>query len=273
MSQVAMMLTDDPVVLEFTSSQRYIDPDSIYKKGTGISFIYTSDHQLYYDTNRVAHYDLIENSPALLKRYGYSEENEAEWENSGWDESAAALHKALGFNESMMSEAWPRKFANVNERDIAMSFGDLVGRTMTPKIYDDEDPSPTICSFWNTDKRVYDQLLASCLSRLIADDHLKETDLVSTPIHETIPISMVATTETSEIDDDAKEKVDLQRRLHLMRGQEKHDAMKRLGVGGSPRHRNIDPGLKWWAPTSEDIVSVVASLLTDDVDFVGYHRN
>jgi hypothetical protein len=56
------------------------------------------------------------------------------------------------------------------------------------------------------------------------------------------------------------EHAELQRRLHLLRGSEKQDAMKKLGVGGRKDHpiqTALDkaglrsPGQKWWALNSE----------------------
>ncbi len=86
-----------------------------------------------------------------------------------------------------------------------------------------------IVSFWNTNKKAYDNNLAACLQAL----------------------------QNKQL----QAKTDLYRKVHIMRGNAKKDAMKKLGLGWvSKKNRwqqemekagQTTPGNKSWAPTSE----------------------
>lgn len=78
---------------------------------------------------------------------------------------------------------------------------------------------------------------------------------------------------TEELNDDDLQKMELYKQLHLMRGAEKHAAMKKLGlVGGGkphPMQTALDkaklriPGQKWWAPHSESFEKRLGAVLGD----------
>jgi hypothetical protein len=119
-----------------------------------------------------------------------------------------------------------------------------------------------VASFWGHSKVLFDKLLKDCLQELIHKKLLSKEDFVSTPIHKTIPIEQIlgGTAKEQEIDQD---KLELAKKMHLLRGQEKQDAMKKLGVGGRKDHpiqTSLDkaglriPGQKWWALNSENVL-------------------
>ena len=69
---------------------------------------------------------------------------------------------------------------------------------------------------------------------------------------------------------DQKERFRLQQRLHLMKGDEKKQARKKLGLLGDPvkhpwqseleKSGDIGPGQKWWAQHSEQIDNIAQSI-------------
>lgn len=121
----------------------------------------------------------------------------------------------------------------------------------------------TAVSFWNTDKAIYDGLLKDCLEALIYEGFIDSNYMVSTPHTGVVTQDeiMGKSPPAQEVDQD---EVDLHRRLHLMRGDEKKAAMKKLGVGvgGRPHPMAtamgnaglLKPGQKWWAPHSEGVL-------------------
>lgn len=121
-------------------------------------------------------------------------------------------------------------------------------------------------SFWNIEQGIYDDLLASCLEELIFEGIIDSNYMVSTPATGVVTQDEILgknqpAPAPSPVDSD---EVELYKNLHLMRGEQKRDAMKKLGVGVGGRPHPIatamnktgllKPGQKWWAPTSEGIL-------------------
>ncbi len=135
-------------------------------------------------------------------------------------------------------------------RDIACEI-DLFGRIKYNK---------EVVSFWNEDSYPYEQL-KPCLKELIDGGYLLPDCYISTPIHQTIPLSQLDNSVRTELTPEQREKMELYKKLHLMRGAEKKAAMKELGVGGGGKPHEMQtalrgaglqkPGQKWWAPHSE----------------------
>lgn len=149
-------------------------------------------------------------------------------------------------------------------RDVATGMGDLLGRIGRNK---------SLVSFWNTERGDYEQHLRPCLDKLIGDGQLSPGASISTPLHGTVPMAELAGAEMKEMTAADHEQMELYKRLHLMRGQEKHDAMKKLGVGGGGVPHAMQaalrgaglqgPGQKWWAPHSEDFNRRLGAVLRD----------
>jgi len=250
--QVAMLLTEDPTIILEWRAKPYINPDVFYTEPGAVPFIYTTDGQIFYGLSEYdSHWEILENNRILIKRY--------------------RLEKLFGFDYEH-GHGYP-DFEDISSspRNIMMESGDLLGRIG----YQDDD---MIVSFWNIDKNDYERSLESCLKRLITDNKINSSAFISTPVHKTIPISAIANIEVDEIDPEMRKQVELYRKLHLLRGDEKKNAMRQLGVGWTQQTQHpmqtamrqsgsIGPGQKWWATTSEDVVSQIAALLTDTLNY------
>ncbi len=163
-------------------------------------------------------------------------------------------------------------------RAAALDKGDLVGRsgTLYTSSLGVKDRRKTIhvVSFWNTDPAHY-ALLPSCLEDLKRKRLVNDRTYVSTPLHGVVPIANVmsgAATASRPDDAEKREMEELAKKMHVMRGAEKRDAMKKLGVGGGgkphPMQTAMDyaglrqPGQKWWAMQSEGMGSSLGGKLS-----------
>ncbi len=153
---------------------------------------------------------------------------------------------------------------------------DLLGRI---------DKDKSLVSFWNRNEEILQKLLKPCLARLIKDGKLKPDAYVSTPIHGTIHISELENTKVKELSPEEIERIELYQQLHLMKPAEKKATMIRLGlldpeqgVIKRPWQREaeqvgmVQPGQKWWAPTSEDNIEAIAKTITEDIDLVEWEN-
>lgn len=211
------------------------NPDQIFNDDN-ITFIYTTDGQLFVSTpgEMLTHYDLIDSTPELKTKF--------------------------------------------NGRRGGLALGNLLGRIsyVEGDEFDDEwgIPSGNIISFWNQKSADYDRFLIPCLEAIKDIGRLAPDAKISTPIHGTVPLSSVigGQSETTELTPEEQEHWELARNMHLMRGDQKKDAMKKLGVGGGgkphPMQKAMDdaglrvPGQKWWAPHSEDFDRKLSMALT-----------
>lgn len=216
----------DKVLSEMIYSSAYIDPDYLYFNGNHgdyVTFIYTAEHKLY-TTKTGTHNDLITRTPELLERY----------------------HKFTRI---------PSKLRMVAEEI------DLFGRV--GKVDDpDLKINNKVVSFWDSDLELYDKLMQPCIQALCDKKFIdKYRDYVSTPNHKTIKIADLNRINAVELDNEEKEKIALQKKMHLMVGAEKRAAMKELGVGYEKKEhpwqaalknaRIIPPGANWKYPYSE----------------------
>lgn len=259
---------------------QYVNPDWLYLKPGAVAFIYTTDGRVFYGDESTTHYAIIGNHSELLDdRYGLR---------------SYYISQGLPFNESVNSNAeaveadsdvtaprlasdpvWDSErddsgngwsdYDGLQPRDVALRVGDLLGRI---------GRGGSFVSFWNEDPENYssDNLLQQCLQKLIADGHLKPDAEVSTPTHGTIPMrEAMGGAKGRALTPEEQEQMELYKKLHLMRGQEKHDAMKKLGVGGGgkphPMTASLDkaglrtPGQRWWAMNSESFDRRLQSVL------------
>lgn len=132
-----------------------------------------------------------------------------------------------------------------------------------------EDPDTMVyyLSFWNKDD-IYDELLPGCL-RELRDLGLIENKgspiILSTPFEVRELTGLGGETprlQHTELSPEKKWELELLRKMHIMRGDEKKRAMRQLGLGwkspgAHPWAQNLSqkqllvPGAKWWAPYSE----------------------
>jgi len=89
---------------------------------------------------------------------------------------------------------------------------------------------------------------------------IKEPVYISTPINGVSPLDAVSTAKATKTLD--KEELKLLQKLHLLRGNEKKEAMQKLGLGWKTEKQHgmqaamkragfVGPGQKWWAIHSE----------------------
>ena len=137
--------------------------------------------------------------------------------------------------------------------------------------YSPTTPPGNYCAFWNTNKEIYDKLLQPCLQQLQQDNLLPPDTIISTPLGMSLPPNatntkpkspqqLAPTNPQNQID-----QFEIQRKLHLMQGDEKKQAMQNLGVGGRAKNpwqdamekaNLIAPGHKYWAATSESTTKI-----------------
>ncbi len=220
--------------------QHYITPDELNqnRRGTPITFIYTNDKKLHYVQNGV-HTDLMS---GLGERYYKIAQNTP----------GIKVHNVIEFDGRsyrLLNKVAVWKIANDN---------DLLGRVANTIV---DGKQVNLVSFWSDKQELYRQLLDSCLAALQQKRLIdRQTDYISTPLLNTVPIANA--NKASAVTPD-NEKLELQKRLHLMTGNEKKDAMKKLGVGWSPKSHPwqsalknaglISPGTNWRYPHSESL--------------------
>lgn len=135
-----------------------------------------------------------------------------------------------------------------------------------------------IVSFWNEEDDIYDSL-GACLSEL--ESYKLISTGVPVQIHTPHGIRIYRGDTVrgggTELSPEQRRKLNLQKRLHLMRGQEKREAMKELGLwadkpakhpwqAGLERTGEIGPGQKWWTPHSESIGPLeISALISEDL--------
>lgn len=209
------------------SESEYISPDDLFSglDEDHICFIYTNDYHLYYETG-VMHTELISRSPKLLAKYHKV------------DPSYGDLH-----NYQRALKYYTQFSLNI----------DLYGRISNSK---------KIVSFWNEKKSLYQKYLKDCIKELYNKKLIDQSYSVHTPFEVLKATDILGNIQiTKELSEKQKEELELYKKLHLLRGQEKVDAMKKLGVGlggkehpiaiAMKKHNLLKPGQKWWAPHSE----------------------
>lgn len=210
----------------------YHNPDVIYTNGDDVvAFIYAKDDNLFINDLRGATHEdiIIDNEEKIDELYpGLGDINP----NEIW-----------GYCDSLM----------------------LLGRIGTITMYNGSTQlrQPThLVAFWSTKQKLYDSLLQSCLNRLIKDNYIGENTYISTPLLGTVPLSDVYKSSSKELSQDELDKIELMKKLHLLKPEAKRAAMQKLGLAAtstknkwqdeSEKANLVQPGQKWWAQTSED---------------------
>ncbi len=281
----------------------WVNPDKSYMKIGARPIIFTSTNRLYFGSNNGSdrHGDLIYRTPSLEQRYrqflpedfyrSYSEPEPMPNYGAGYQSTIPPSHQIPGgrsLPESVAatdSMAQPvtgpyRSQSSESEDDIGPNSNwrarveatDLMGRI---------NNGQTLVSFWNKDPAVYETLLEPCMKQLIQKQLINAKCEISTPTHGTFNITELGTAKSAALSGDELERKRLYEKLHLMKPAEKKAAMVKLGlldpskgVVKKPWQRaaeqagTVQPGQKWWAPTSEAIIADIAAILTDDPDLL-----
>lgn len=233
----------------------YKNPDHWLWHDGQTTFIYTSNHKIYYATERDStHGKLIASTDELLDRYNLK--------NNNW--FAKTFNKPMSeYGSDDLDDVYdddPVVAQNSAEEDFAAYQGwrdratqkDLFGRVSSDK---------NTVSFWNNSPDLYVKLLQPCLQQLVKDDKLNQQGHISTPLHGTIPMASVTNDRQADLTQSQADELEMYQQLHLMRGPAKKNAMERLGLssGSNPHPISakmrdsgmLKPGQKWWAINSE----------------------
>jgi hypothetical protein len=162
----------------------------------------------------------------------------------------------------------------VTDRDFMEEHVGLYGR-LGPLPWEDHGDT-FIISFWNENQDIYDTLLTGCLGALekeglIPDDMTVE---LHTPFdiieYNKYKAETKRQQDTRQDNLERQERFKLQKRLHLLRGNEKKAALKKLGLWNPTKAEHpwqkAAPmaGQKWWAMQSDDIERL-AGIITEDL--------
>lgn len=205
-------------------NERYSTPDEFLNDPNSVSFIYAGN-KLYYGSQRqgtVTHGDLVVNDLDLKQRYGI-----------------------------------PPKMTNTeevyNRLQYSQAFGtDLVGRVSVDVIeWEGKAKKRPVVAFWNEKSSDYKHF-DGCIKELMGHGIIDNQAFVTSALVGSVPIEVARRKIGGVVDPEEARKLDLQRRLHMLTGAAKLDAMKQLGLGGgSKAPKSGIPGVKYWAPTSE----------------------
>jgi len=214
-----------------------VTPDTLFGSAKyGTTFIFTANNHLHTGELREMHVDLIHKPDikAELLSLGVKNNNPGQYISSSTAAEQFALMGRVGFLSRPIKIKLP---------------------------WDDDVPNidANICSFWNKDRELLKKLLRPCLDALIKSHLLELEDIVVYPPY-TLPryvsdffMAKKAKQDLNKaMNPEQQKKVDMWRNLHLMRGNEKKQAMASLGLG-APKSKisGLMPGQKSWATTSE----------------------
>lgn len=221
----------------------YLDPDTLYANADNyITFLYHPDEGLIWGAG--GRHESVDHQEVLHKL--------PHWIDRGEKETGA--------------------------RSVDKKFWDWVGRHFLLGRAGVLHNRPII-TFWNEEGYAS---LGGCLDALEAEAGFSYPD-ASTEIHtpsEVLFGDEIHAGETrragkTSLSPEQQEKLGLQRRLHLLRGTEKREALKKLGLwpdqpARHPMKRGLEaagllgPGAKWWAPQSEQI-ELIAQVIDEDL--------
>lgn len=242
-----------------------ITPDTIYELGRNITtFIYTLDGNLIAEFDE---FGMETTHNLLLDALG--EKQLRRWINDAISQGALSGDNLHEHWDTWDSEDQQEFFAWARE-----NMG-LFGRVGSM----DQSDYP-VMSFWNEDPEMYD-LLDPCIKALKYDNYISEEPIeLHTPLDEPDIYDRIQTPFETDVDTkiaadtDKLERYRLQKELHLLRGDDKKRALKKLGLwydepakhpmGGELEKAGLlGPGQKWWAQQSDDIQRLADSISED----------
>lgn len=146
-----------------------------------------------------------------------------------------------------------------NEIDInELNYSILPKHALLGRISPLQGDNYRVVSFWNSNE--LSNLLPTCLKTLVNDDFLSLDDVIAAGDRHMYVMDYLrgGRFEYNADEEDRKQKM---RELHLMRPNQKKQAMKALGLDAASRkqpwqksaeqHKLVRPGQKWWAMQSE----------------------
>lgn len=215
---------------------QHLSPDVFYQPGSK-TFIYTRDGDFVYDDYPATHSTLVSRlSMGIATDYHFDDYSILEGRIAPKDVVYVTLR-----NNAFQD------WLHDNNLKVGSDFFDF-----------------NIVCFWNRSKHVAD-LVQGSLGLLLKKKLISPEDVVSTFFGLVGLVGSVVsgTTKslTKTVDPEMQQKIDLWRKLHLMRGDEKKQAMQtlKLNPGGNKnkwqnaleKKGHLTPGQKWWAPHSE----------------------
>jgi len=234
-------------MLQEDVAKGYLDPDVLYggPLGNHITFLYNDDSGLI-ATEGGTHEQIYKRLPEWIEA---EEEAMSEfWEENETDE----------IDENEME---------IRARQI-LELSTLLGRAL-------ERNRNWIVSFWNDDYEVY-RLLGPCLEALEPYIYNDKPVEIHTPFEIMNQRAAAAFSrerqrdtqrqQETRVSPEARERLALLRKLHLLRGDEKKAALKKLGLWNPEKAQHpwqkAAPmaGQKWWAMHSEEIEKIADSL-------------
>lgn len=226
--------------------ESYLDPDTWYDTSSAIPFIFIADvydkKELFIGGNqRSTHYTIVTENFQRFKQIFDQVMEHSKIRDKYTQSIGTTRFIPTSFREVILGLDVAREMCNY-----------LLGRIGA-------GTQGTVVSFWDKDKRAYDELLGPCLSALEERGCLKKPYYISTPIHGTVPAD--STLGTREMSPEELETYELRKQLHLMRGADKQAAMRKLGLGGPKKPHKMQqnlqgagllvPGQRWRTPHSE----------------------
>lgn len=245
----------DKPILEFLDTDikhityQYISPDDVFFNGRyAVAFIYLDNGEMLYgDDPKWSH-------AMVIKKYL---------------DRLMELYPQLDDDSSHGLGRWDY----LNERALLGRFGQYVEVSEMPKVV----------AFWSRDQEIYDKLLLPCLDRLLKDNVINNKTLISTPFIGATRQDKIRNVDQEESDNNLK-KLENDKNVHLMNPDEKKKILAARGYEGGGKHpyqkasednKLVQPGQKWWSPTSEDIsklrdYDVPILEFYDDPDIIKY---
>ncbi len=238
----------------------YVNPDTLYQINAYVdaaelgiyTFMYGERLGFYWDSGDVSHMDILRRLDRELDaQIGDGED----FENI--DPELLARYRYIDKLYSLLH-------TDLQEAQQHMLMGRAGPMNQIPGIGAEEDDHTYLVTFWNDDINVYGELLPTCMLHLYDNNLITDPVIINTPIFienyssGQVETQGIARDPTPSVD---KKELDRMRELHLMRGDQKKKAMQELGLAAtSQKHPMqatlekggyINPGQKWWAPTSE----------------------
>lgn len=233
-------------LMELQLRTRWINPDIFYARPGSTTFFYTANGELQTVPGGVTHVQVIEDDPSLQARY----DGPAQDRLANDPEIAARIDDG--------------EFQPIDILRLVAEDQDLLGRIGQHELQELEWKTVTVVSFWNRDQTLYDRLLRPCLRAMVADGVIDNNAVVSTPAQLTFVKDLLQTSASMPaVDQQTTQAAQQQQMLHLLNSPQKRQALQQQGYQGSQKSAMqravekaglIQPGQKWWAQYSEDVL-------------------
>lgn len=223
----------------------YVCPDDINGEPSTIVFIYTpDDDKLYTHTRKFeSHAGLKSKHQELKNRYHGLE--------MPHDNEYGDIFGRIAYGSDVLAKLNDSKQLGLTEPPI----------------------SADILSVWSS--KIGFTYLDDCVHKLLSEKFINQNAYISIPDHPICRISEYEYGLAREVSPEAQDVVQRQMIDHNARGQEKQEQLKKAGVKpkprpmqlgkeGRPEKEALNPGEKWWAMSSEDIIRSIS----DQIDIL-----